>query len=65
MKTLLTDFLLVGLVVFAAATYAEAVEAIKIAAEQGNAKAQAKLASMYLLGREGVEVNEKLAAEWM
>lgn len=46
-------------------TTADSVTAIREAAEQGNAMAQAKLASLYLLGRDGVEKDEKLAAEWM
>ena len=38
---------------------------IRQMAEQGNPQAQAKLASLYLLGRDGVEKDEKLAADWM
>jgi len=34
-------------------------------AEQGDAQAQAQMASLYLLGRDGFEKDEKLAAEWM
>lgn len=34
-------------------------------AEQGGALAQAQLASLYLLGRDGYEVNEKEASNWM
>ena len=37
---------------------------IQQSAEQGDAKAQAKLGAMYLLGN-GVEKDEHLAAEWM
>ncbi|MGY6277608.1 tetratricopeptide repeat protein [Methylomonas sp. MgM2] len=40
-------------------------EAIKQMAEQNSPLAQAKLASLYLLGREGIEKDEKLAAMWM
>ncbi|WKJ92056.1 tetratricopeptide repeat protein [Methylomonas montana] len=40
-------------------------ESIKESAEQGNALAQAKLASLYLLGREGFDKDEQKAAEWM
>lgn len=36
----------------------------KFKAEQGDAKAQAQLASLYLLGRNGVEKDEQKAAEW-
>lgn len=45
--------------------WAEAADAIKQMAEQGNPLAQAKLASLYLLGRDGVDKNEALAADWM
>ncbi|MGR9114421.1 MAG: tetratricopeptide repeat protein [Gammaproteobacteria bacterium] len=34
-------------------------------AQKGDALAQAKLASLYLLGRDGYEVNEKEASNWM
>ncbi len=44
---------------------ADGSENLRQQAEQGDALAQAKLASMYLLGREGVEKNETAAAEWM
>lgn len=44
---------------------AEGVDSVRQLAEQGDAKAQAKLASLYLLGREGLLTDEKLAAEWM
>lgn len=36
----------------------------KLKAEQGDAKAQAQLASMYLLGKNGVEKDEQKAAMW-
>ncbi|QPK65453.1 sel1 repeat family protein [Methylomonas sp. LL1] len=45
--------------------WAETADAIKQMAEQGNSLAQAKLASLYLLGRDGVDKNEDLAADWM
>ena len=45
--------------------WAEGVDAIRQMAEQGNSQAQAKLASLYLLGRDGVGKDEALAAEWM
>lgn len=45
--------------------FAESAENIKQLAEQGSAQAQAKLASLYLLGRDGLEKDDKLAAEWM
>lgn len=44
---------------------AQTAEEIKQSAEQGDALGQAKLASLYLLGRNGVEVDNKKAAEWM
>lgn len=40
-------------------------ESVKELAAQGNALAQAKLASLYLLGREGIDKDEQKAAEWM
>ncbi len=45
--------------------FAESAGAIKQSAEQGNALAEAKLASLYLLGRDGFEKDEKQAALWM
>lgn len=38
---------------------------VRQSAMQGDAEAQAKLGAMYLLGRNGVEVDEQKAAEWM
>ena len=38
---------------------------IRQSATQGSAEAQAKLGAMYLLGRDGVEVDEQKAAEWL
>jgi TPR repeat protein len=38
---------------------------VRLAAMQGNAEAQAKLGAMYLLGRNGVEMDEQKAAEWL
>jgi uncharacterized protein len=38
---------------------------IKESAEQGNALAQAQLGALYLLGRDGYEVNLQEAAAWM
>lgn len=44
---------------------AEVVDSIKQQAEQGDSRAQARLAAMYLLGRDGVEKDDKQAAVWM
>ncbi|MGR8929651.1 MAG: tetratricopeptide repeat protein [Gammaproteobacteria bacterium] len=41
------------------------VDEVKQMAEQGQVLAQAKLASLYLLGRDGLDVDEKSAAVWM
>jgi TPR repeat protein len=41
-----------------------ALPGIQLSAEQGDAKAQAKLGAMYILGS-GVEKDEQQAAEWM
>ncbi len=38
---------------------------VRQSAMEGIAEAQAKLGAMYLLGRNGVEVDEQKAAEWM
>lgn len=46
-------------------TFAGSQEEIQQLAEQGDAQAQAKLASMYLLGWQGFEQNNEKAAEWM
>ena len=44
---------------------AEKADEIKRLAKEGEPLGQAQLASLYLLGREGVEVDHKLAAKWM
>ncbi|MFW5442704.1 MAG: tetratricopeptide repeat protein [Methylococcaceae bacterium] len=44
---------------------AQTAEEIKQLAEQGDTLGQAKLASLYLLGRNGVEKNHQRAAKWM
>lgn len=49
----------------AGTVWADSFEVIRQLAEQGNSQGQAKLASLYLLGREGVEKDEKQAALWM
>jgi len=45
--------------------FSENAEEVKQLAEKGNALGQAKLASLYLLGRDGFEKDDKLAAIWM
>ncbi len=57
--------LLPFLLVVSMAVFAQSQEEIKQLAEQGDAQAQAKLASMYLLGWQGFEQNNELGAEWM
>lgn len=54
-----------GLLLFSSVTWAESAADIRQMAQQVDAKAQAKLASLYLLGREGLEKDEIQAAEWM
>lgn len=49
----------------AIAELSEKADEIKLSAEQGDALGQAKLASLYLLGREGAEMDNKRAAQWM
>lgn len=46
-------------------TAAQTADEIRQLAEQGDALGQAKLASLYILGRNGIEKDNKLAAEWM
>lgn len=53
------------LMFFATIVFAQSQEKIRQAAEQGDAQAQAQLASMYLLGWQGFEQNNELAAQWM
>jgi TPR repeat protein len=55
---------LISLCVNVQAEEASAQEVIVQSAEQGDAKAQAKLGAMYILGS-GVEKDEQKAAEWM
>jgi TPR repeat protein len=61
-------FRLLGFLVLATVigtVWADSIEHIRQQAEQGNPQGQAKLASMYLLGRDGVEKDEKMASLWM
>lgn len=53
------------LLLFSGLVWAEAVDDTKQKAEHGNPQAQARLASLYLLGRDGVEKDDVLAAAWM
>lgn len=53
------------LTMLAGTVWADSFEVIRQQAEQGSSQGQAKLASLYLLGREGVEKDEKQAALWM
>ena len=54
-------------IIFTANLQAETTEPPEVIqqAEQGDALSQAKLAAMYLLGREGLAKNPVKAAEWM
>lgn len=63
-KLIVCVFVLSGMAV----TYAEEVTqkaSLQDSAEQGNALAQAQLGALFLLGREGYEVNVQEAAAWM
>lgn len=62
----LYKFILSMLLMFSVLVQAETlnVDETRTKAEQGDAKAQAQLASMYLLGRNGVEKDEQKAATW-
>ena len=44
---------------------AQTTEEIQQLADQGDALGQAKLASLYILGRQGIEVDNQQAAKWM
>jgi uncharacterized protein len=59
-------FILCVLLMFSIVVQADTLNAdeTKLKAEQGDAKAQAQLASMYLLGRNGIEKDEQQAATW-
>jgi TPR repeat protein len=50
---------------FSLLVVAQTAEEIQQLAEQGDALAQAKLASLYILGKNGVEADKKKAAIWM
>ncbi len=65
MFKVLQRLLLLFLLSASMSVMAQSQEEIKQMAENGDAKAQAKLASMYLLGWQGFEQNEELAAQWM
>jgi uncharacterized protein len=62
----LNNFILCVLLMFTVVVQAETLNLgeTKLKAEQGDAKSQAQLASMYLLGRDGVEKDEQKAATW-
>jgi TPR repeat protein len=53
------------LLTFSMIAGAQTTEEIKELAEKGDAVGQAKLGSLYILGRNGVNVDNKLAARWM
>ncbi len=57
--------LLAGFLSFSVIANAQTLEEIKQSAEQGDAIGQAKLASLYLLGKQGVDIDNKKAAKWM
>ena len=65
MNKLIKGFLMACLVFFSMVAGAQSVEEIKQLAKQGNALGQAKFASLHILGRNGVEVDNQVAMEWM
>ncbi len=65
MKNLIKYFLISSFLSFSAIAAAQTVEEIQQLAEQGDALGQAKLASLHILGRNGVPADRKKAAEWM
>ncbi len=64
LKTL-SKFIMAALLISSLSVHAQSTDEIKQLAEQGNALGQAKLASLYLLGRNGVTIDNKEAAKWM
>ena len=62
---IIKSFFVIWLLAFSLVAGAQTTEEIKQLAEQGDALGQAKLASLYLLGRNGVEENNEMAAKWM
>lgn len=65
MFKLINALLLSVLLSFSFAAGAQTTEEIQQLAEEGDALGQAKLASLYLLGRNGVELDNIKAAKWM
>jgi TPR repeat protein len=65
MFKLIKVLLLSSLLSFSLVVGAQTTEEIQQLAEQGDALGQAKLASLYLLGRNGIELDNKQAAKWM
>ncbi len=65
MFKLINIFLLSVVLSFSMSVGAQTTEEIQQLAEQGDALGQAKLASLYLLGRNGVELDNQQAAKWM
>jgi len=65
-KTLIITYLLMTcLLVFSVNSFADVFAETKQKAEQGSALAQAQMGAMYQLGRNGVEKDAQLSAEWM
>ena len=54
-----------GLLLVSSLTFAQTADEIKQLAKEGESLGQAQLASLYLLGREGVQIDHKRAARWM
>jgi len=65
MKKVIKSLLILYFLFFSLVAGAQTVEEITQLAEQGDALGQAKLASLYILGRNGVEIDHKKAAKWM
>jgi TPR repeat protein len=61
----LKRFLTVVVFLISTSVWAQSSDEIKALAEQGDKLAQAKVGAMYLLGRNGMELNEKEAAQWI
>lgn len=65
MKVAKTLILMAYLLMFSYGSFADVVADTRQKAEQGNALAEAQVGAMYQLGRNGVEKDAQLSAEWM
>ena len=65
MSKLIKFLLITCCLSFSIASLAQTAEEIQQRAKQGDALAQAKLASLYILGKNGIQADKQQAAKWM